>query len=1060
MSSVGQAVGGIVGAVAGFILGGPAGAWSGAFRGFSIGATIGGMLDPPKGPNQVGPRLTDLSTQTSTYGTSIPRIYGTMATMGNIFWIEGDRLKEVATVSKQKGGKGGGGKATTTTYSYYATFAVGLCQGPIAGVRRIWIGSKLIYDAGSDDLETVMASNAAAAGFKVYLGTEDQTADPRMAADKGVANVPGYRGLAYIVFYDYALKDHGNSLMGAQVKVEVVHAASYAWKRSLACANTGVRFAAWSSGGGAGVGTPLILGVENGLVTVGAIGGGAKAYRFDQTSGRYVGSIPSYEMKVPDYIEWYYVWKHLGPHNGRNYFCRIDGRYDGGHYPGSEGVIAYGDVVQASGPSFYIDGTRVDAGIIAYRVANGLSATYTIHSCTKSTTTDEFIVLTHDCQWYLIDLDGALIDHGTHGFSGAWVIGFAEFSYDGTTKNGVSFPGGDYFYTYETVGDAFVRVSMFEAKGGLDLWLGSLATWIEGSMITIVCKTTLSVWNYAYTDGALPTLSSVVNTECALSRLIAAADIDTSALTQTVRGYRVTETGSIRAALEPLQGLYPFDVVQAGYKIKFVPRGQSSVATIDQGELGAVKAGDTPGAALTVAREMESQLPCRVSLKYFDATREYDISEQYAERLNTDAVNQQDMQVAVVLTASEAAGVAERLVYLYWLERYTATFTLPAIYGYLEPSDVITLTGDQGTFELRLTNINYTSNGLLECTARYNNAAVYTPVASGEEGQGQGQTLAFAGASYYVLLDIPCLLDTFNAPGFGAAMCGYASGWPGGILLRSSDQGQTWTDAQGFTDAAPIGFTITAFAAGRTDIIDSANILGVSMLSGDLDSVTELQMLNGANHFAIGAHGRWEIVAAKNCVLQSDGSYLLSDFLRGRYGTEWAMSLHAIGDTIVLLSDSSVAFVGAESASIGAERLYRGVTSGAAVDSDADLSFTYSGVNLECLAPVYLNGSRHPTTRDWTLTWIRRTRIDGSLRNYVDAALGETTEAYEIDIYDGATYATVKRTLTATSATVAYTSTQQVTDFGSDQATLYVKVYQLSATVGRGYPLTTSITRG
>lgn len=1058
MSSVGQAVGGILGAVVGFFVGGgPAG----ALRGFSIGASIGGMLDPPKGPNQVGPRLTDLSTQTSTYGTSIPRIYGTMATMGNIFWIEGDRLKEVATVSKQKGGKGGGGKATTTTYSYYATFAVGLCQGPIAGVRRIWIGSKLIYDAGSDDLEAVMASNAAAAGFKVYLGTETQTADPRMAADKGVANVPGYRGLAYIVFYDYALKDHGNSLMGAQVKVEVVHAASYAWKRSLACANTGIRFVAWNAGGGAGVGTPFIKRIAGGIVNVGVIGGSTE-YRLDQSAGRYVGAVSSYEIESPNYIEWSHVWRNLGQHNGRNYYCKISGEWDAGNcYPGEQAVIAYGDIVQAAGPSFCIAGQRVDGGIIAHRVANGLPSSYTIHSCTKSTTTDEIIVLTGDYQWYIIDLDGVLIDHGTHGFPGTWWIGFAEFSFDGKIKRGVSATfNSENFQVYEIVENEFAQAAECYFRDGLDLSYGYPATWVEGNIITIISKTTLSVWSYGYTDGALPTLASIVETECALSRLITAADIDTSALTQTVRGYRVTETGSIRAALEPLQGLYPFDVVQAGYKIKFVPRGQSSVATIDQGELGAVKAGDAPGAALTVAREMESQLPCRVSIKYFDATREYDISEQYAERLNTDAVNQQDMQVAVVLTASEAAGVAERLVYLYWLERYSVTFTLPAIYGYLEPADVITLTGDQGTFDLRLTNINYTSNGLLECTARYNNAAVYTTAAAGEEGQGQGQTLAYAGASYYVLLDIPCLLDTYNAPGFGAAMCGYASGWPGGILLRSADHGQTWTDAQGFTDAAPIGFTTTTFPAGRTDIIDTANILGASMLSGELDSVTELQMLNGANHFAVGAHGRWEIVAAKNCILQADGSYLLSDFLRGRFGTEWAMSLHAVGDTIVMLSDSSVAFVGAESASIGAERLYRGVTNGAAIDSDDDLSFTYSGVNLECLSPVYLNGSRHPTTRDWTLTWIRRTRIDGSLRNYVDAALGETSEAYEIDIYDGAGYTTVKRTLTATSATVSYTSTQQVADFGSDQATLYVKVYQLSATVGRGYPLTTSITRG
>ena len=61
------------------------------------------------------------------------------------------------------GGKGGGGGAETTTYAYYATFAVGLCEGPIVGVRRIWVGSKLFYDAGSSDQSAIMASNAGVA---------------------------------------------------------------------------------------------------------------------------------------------------------------------------------------------------------------------------------------------------------------------------------------------------------------------------------------------------------------------------------------------------------------------------------------------------------------------------------------------------------------------------------------------------------------------------------------------------------------------------------------------------------------------------------------------------------------------------------------------------------------------------------------------------------------------------------------------------------------------------------------------------------------------------------
>jgi len=141
MSSVGQAVGGIVGGVIGFFVGNP-------LYGAQIGMMIGGALDPPKGPSLVGPRLSDLSVQTSTYGAFIPRNYGTVAQLGNVFWLKNDRLTEEKTVT-ESGGKGGP-VTTTTTFSYYATFAVGLCQGPILGVRRIWIGPNLYYDAGGD----------------------------------------------------------------------------------------------------------------------------------------------------------------------------------------------------------------------------------------------------------------------------------------------------------------------------------------------------------------------------------------------------------------------------------------------------------------------------------------------------------------------------------------------------------------------------------------------------------------------------------------------------------------------------------------------------------------------------------------------------------------------------------------------------------------------------------------------------------------------------------------------------------------------------------------------
>jgi len=139
------------------------------------------------------------------------------------------------------GGKGGGGGATTTTYSYYATFAVGLCEGPIVGIKRIWVGSKLIYDVGSASVESIVASGLASSLFTLHLGSETQLPDARMQATLGVANAPAYRGLAYLVLNDYPLKDHGNSLMGAQVKVEVLKATTPTGPRTVSALSAPVR---------------------------------------------------------------------------------------------------------------------------------------------------------------------------------------------------------------------------------------------------------------------------------------------------------------------------------------------------------------------------------------------------------------------------------------------------------------------------------------------------------------------------------------------------------------------------------------------------------------------------------------------------------------------------------------------------------------------------------------------------------------------------------------------------------------------------------------------------
>ena len=1043
MSSAGQIVGGIVGAVVGFYVGGPQGAVMGA----QVGMGVGGYIDPPKGPTINGPRLSDLSAQTSTYGSPIPRIYGTVATHGNVIWLQGNQLTEVARKEKQ-GGKGGGGGATVKTYSYYATFAVGLADvsktGPIQGVRRIWVGGNLIYDAGSDELETIIASNNAAEGFRIYYGTDDQEPDPRMQADVGVSNCPAYRGLAYIVLYDFPLADYGNSLMAAQVKVEIASQWSAGAFELINNKTLTIpfRFEFVPTKGA----FPYIVSVSDGVLKVASCRDVVPTAYTIKQGGVVMSSAP-----VPDPVVY------------TNSLIQSCG------FLGGNRLYVHTQLTPSAGVAigFYPVNMGHPGEYISFNIGFNLPQDQLIKGVSISNDGESAIVFTSSAEdWFEINSRGEIIRSGNIEDGGVFFAlnrgGGADYratAYD--QENGqlasVWAAGSGDVSIYQIINDELVPVH----SSVLSFYYFSYpGIYLDGGVLYVVNGPYLNTFAVAGGQGASVELSGIIDAECLQSGLLTPDDIDVIDIDQDVRGYRIAQTGAIRGALEPLQGAWPFDVIQAGYKIKFVRRGKTSIATIDASELDARQADSGPGVQITLATEMDTQLPRSVSIKYLDIGREYDLSEQAAERLNTDAVNRREIEMPIVLSANEAAGMSEVLLYLYWLERRDVSFSLPPEYRYLEPADVITVTGEWGQYELRLTRINLESDGRLACSAKFNAAAIYTPTAQGAEGEAPAQTIPLDGPSQYIMLDVPLLSDSYNSPGWPAAMAGYTSGWPGGVIYRSVDGGQTWTDLQGFTSPVTMGYARSALGAGRFDIVDASSVLDVDMMVGDLSSIDEVAQFAGGNALAYGAPGRWEICSPRTVTLNADGSLRMTDWLRGRFGTEWAASLHQSGDALVLLTDPDLAWISMESGAIGLPRDYRGITSDRAIDTDTSRSETYSGVNLKPLSPVYLNGSRHPSTRDWELSWTRRGRVSPDWRNSVDVPIGEASEAYEIDIYDGAVYATVKRTLTSSTPDVTYTSAHQVADFGANQATLYVRVYQISATVGRGYPLTTSITRG
>lgn len=219
------------------------------------------------------------------------------------------------------------------------------------------------------------------------------------------------------------------------------------------------------------------------------------------------------------------------------------------------------------------------------------------------------------------------------------------------------------------------------------------------------------------------------------------------------------------------------------------------------------------------------------------------------------------------------------------------------------------------------------SDQRIECQAKSAAAAVYTPTAVGANSAVTGQTtIALRGITQSVFLDIPRLHQWQADPGLLVAMAGVSFAWPGGSLRQSVDSGATWSDrADAGVPGATIGTASNALSSRDSRLLDTGGLLTVTLAIGELYAVSLLNLLNGANTLAYGSPGRWEIIGAKTCTPFGGKDYVLSDLLLWRYGTEWAMSGHVVGDTVVLLDATGLQWLAMDSSAISQTRLYRAI---------------------------------------------------------------------------------------------------------------------------------------
>jgi hypothetical protein len=190
LQAAGASVGGLFGPV-------------GAMIGRAAGALAGNLIDRSiiSGWTSVeGTPLESARIPGAQEGAPITRVYGTARVGGTLIWA----TRFIEEVTEERSGS----KATgprVETFSYFANFAIGICQGPIAGIRRIWADGQELNQVGLE--------------IRIHNGSEGQDPDPLIAAKQGHDNTPAYRGLAYAVFERLPLDRFGNRIPVLQFEV-------------------------------------------------------------------------------------------------------------------------------------------------------------------------------------------------------------------------------------------------------------------------------------------------------------------------------------------------------------------------------------------------------------------------------------------------------------------------------------------------------------------------------------------------------------------------------------------------------------------------------------------------------------------------------------------------------------------------------------------------------------------------------------------------------------------------------------------------------------------------
>lgn len=954
--------------------------------GFAIGSLVGNAIDP-----QVikGPRLGEAGLQTSAEGVFRSVVLGTGAIKGNII----ERGNRQVHTNRTRQSKGGG--PVTEEQRVYWTFAIRLCEGPIAAVTRIWMDEKLVYDIRPGS-EIPAESAEFASRFRLYLGDEEQLPDPDLEVIHGIGNANAYRGTAYTVWPNFDLTDYRERIPDFRFEVasnalpveagdvivgpQFLEAGTDAPSGYLTLGSNGLPYALSGTtdgnwlifpgdtyvtsyydavlnevgtdaftfpGTGAGGEVYLVVAVnDSGWALFGDPSGGSCRLA---RGGEIVADLRPEEDSP---FGWWFGESNFSPEYGGLAWFYGGKLILGVRKTGTTGVdwnrvftfplVDSGDTVVPA--STFIHVSDDTAGPRFWMHVSREGVVRTVNTDLEFQAWDDSlspIMLGESLPTAAEDDITALI------FAGFGVDEAFDLAAYVTYTNQLR------LYRHST-GELLETYSLVGAGGSTNVntrvVFGPQGLYVQRQEHTYVIPLTVPA------QGAAVPLSQVVRF---LHARVGqpAVRYDVAELTDYVEGIVFAGDYTAADAVRTLMPIYFFDGPEyddgESYRIRYVKRGKPVVAVIDGDDL--------IDAVEKTVREDSLERPRVLHLHYENPAVGYVPAKATVRRNSTDVlvVGEQSVQVPVSFSDVDIPRqIADKLLRIAWVQvSGEEEFTLGDNFLELIPSDNIgvNLRGQVRRLRIEQEQVNPGEQRyrmLLDRQSAYTSNVTGIPVP-----EPTPPPPSIVGQTVFEFLDIPALNDNNDRLLYYVAASGQTEAWYGAQVQRSLPPDTSWEDATRFTQGTVMGQLVEPVGIASEHYTDTTNAVVVELLRlGDtLDSLTDQQFLSEGGSFALEKpDGTWEVMQYRDAEEQSDGSFRLTTLLRGRLNT--GPSSHLVGAHFVLLD--GVQSVDAMVGFLNRDLTHRAISFGTSPEAAPTVTDSYVGRSQQEFPVAHLFLSR------------------------------------------------------------------------------------------------------